>query len=702
MAGAITSGPMNQTQETTRPAGPQTPRGRGARLAATLLSHRVRALWILGGAGFLVFSAARIILLIVCRDRLEGVTAAEIVRCLYVGARFDGFPVGIAGLPLALALSLAPDTAFGNAWFRRIVTAYVTALVATMVFVAIAGAFFFLQFGSRLNWIVVDYLAMPAEVLQYIWAEYPVLLIFGGLAIFVAALYWALVRMLWSGPRPSAPIWTRPVLCLCLVAMCVFGIRGKLTGKVLHPGAAYAVSNNNTVGQLTLNDVYSLVAALRSEWRDERLEGREFPLPPHERAEQVARAMLYQPQDVDLKRPDNPLWRRTVTGKPQTDYNVVLVLMESMAGKPVGLMGHSPSHTPNLDALGREGLSFDRMYAVGIRTRRSICNTLCGHPDFSEKSLLVRARALGRFLALPQFFRDRGYKTAFIYGGKPAWDNMQAFLAGGGVDEFIGQEDGPQGELVNPWGVADELTFKKAHDRFMAYGDQKFFGVILTITNHEPFRAPPGQVEFVPGDSLEARKINCIRYSDWALGEFFRQAREAPYFKRTIFVLVADHGIEFSPTPMIDAEGYRVPCVIYAPGIVPPGRIRTVASQTDIPPTILALLGGEFDHCFFGRNLLTVPPDDGFAFMRNAEMIGLVRGDRMIVLPPMGTPVLYRMGNNGVLDLIEGAPSEIAGLQEEALSYHYMSAQLYLDMKYRPPIVIHRNCVSGSLGCAKG
>jgi phosphoglycerol transferase MdoB-like AlkP superfamily enzyme len=253
-----------------------------------------------------------------------------------------------------------------------------------------------------------------------------------------------------------------------------------------------------------------------------------------------------------------------------------------------------------------------------------------------------------------------------------------------GVEEFVGQQDGPQGKLVNPWGVADELTFKKAHDRFLSYGDRKFFGVILTITNHEPFRAPTGRVEFVPGDSLEARKINCIRYSDWALGEFFRQAREAPYFKRTIFVLVADHGIEFSPATMIDAEGYRVPCVIYAPGIVPPGRIRAVASQTDISPTILALLGGEFDHCFMGRNLLAVPPDDGFAFLRNANMIGFVRGDRMIALPPMRTPVLYRLGN-GALGLIEGTTSEIAGLQEQALSYHYLSAHLYLDRKYRSP-----------------
>jgi hypothetical protein len=35
--------------------------------------------------------------------------------------------------------------------------------------------------------------------------------------------------------------------------------------------------------------------------------------------------------------------------------------------------------------------------------------------------------------------------------------------------------------------------------------------------------------------------------------------------------------------------------------------------------------------------------------------------------------------------LIEGTTSEIAGLQEQALSYHYLGVKLYLDMKYRPP-----------------
>jgi phosphoglycerol transferase MdoB-like AlkP superfamily enzyme len=131
-------------------------------------------------------------------------------------------------------------------------------------------------------------------------------------------------------------------------------------------------------------------------------------------------------------------------------------------------------------------------------------------------------------------------------------------------------------------------------------------------------------------------------------------------------------------------EGYRVPCVIYAPGIVPQGRVRTVAGQTDLPPTILSLLGGEFDHCFMGRNLLAVPPDDGFAFMRSADMIGLVRGDRMIVVPPKANAVLYRLAGRSA-ERIDGQPSEIAELQEQALSYQYLGAQLYLDRKYCVP-----------------
>lgn len=676
-------------QDGNRPAEggpPEKSAGWLARLGEGFVCQRVRALWILAATGFVLFTVFRALLLVMSRQELAGVTTGEIVRCLTLGMRFDAFAMGIVVLPLALVLALAPDLAFALAWFRRAVTAYVAILVAAIALVETSGVYFFGQFGFRLNWMAIEYFQYPREVLTYIWNEYPVIWVFAGLGAAGAGLYWVLSRLLWSGRRPSGKVWPRPLYAVLLVSLCVLGIRGGLAKRPLSIGKAYDVSNNNVVGQLALNNVRTLVAAIRSGEADDRAEDSWYPFPPADRAATVARQLFYQAEDTDLAVPGNPLWRRTATGRPRADYNVVVILMEGQSGKPVGAMGHSPSYTPVLDALCREGLFFERMYAVGIRTKRAMVGVLCGHPDLGSRSVMEQSRAQGNFLTLPRILEDRGYGTVFVYGGRPEWDNTKGFFTGNGVDEFIGQNDGPAGQEVNPWGVADELTFQKAHERFVRYGDRPFFGAILTITNHEPFNYPRGRFEELPGDSAEVRKLNCYRYCDWALGEFFRKAREAPYFKKTIFVVVADHGRDFVLSRPIDVPGHRVPCVIYAPGIVTPGRVRAVAGQTDIPPTVLAMLGGEYEHCFFGRNLLKVREDDGFALFHGAERLGFVRGDRALVLAPRRVPFLFRLTADGQEEVNRGwAEPDAARLQEEMLSAYGVARRLYLTVQYRPP-----------------
>jgi len=585
----------------------------------------------------------------------------------------------------ALALSLAPKSAFGRRWFRRAITAYITVILAVAIFVSIAGAYFFAQFGFRMNWIAVEYLRFPREVLEYIWQTYPVVWVFLGLFLFMAGLYWALKRTFWSGAAPAEPIWSQPILAAVLVALCVLAIRGSLDRRPIRIGIAYTVSNNNVASQLALNDFYTLWAAISSHQSDQS-GADQHVYPPAKRAAQVAHEMLYLPGDVDVGIPDNPLWRRVVTGEPMKDYNVVVIVMESMSGKGIGAMGHSPSYTPVFDALCRDGTYFQQMYAVGNRTNHGIVGTLCGYPDISGGSVLVRSKALGHFLTLPGCLKDRGYKTVFLYGGKPAWDNLKGFFTLAGIEEFIGQEGGADESGQSAWGVPDELTFKRAHERFVQLADQKFFGVIVTVSNHEPFLAPPCPLDLLPNDSLENKKINSYRYADWAIGEFFRQARGAEYFKKTIFVMVSDHGRDFMPGRTIDVPGYHIPCVIYAPGIVPQRKISTTASQADIAPTVMSLLGGQFEHCFMGRDLLHVPGDDGFATLCHSDYVAMVHNDLALVIPPQCEPMLYRIhGYDQEPVPADQAAAVIPGLQEKLLSYHFMSRQLYLKVRYCHP-----------------
>ncbi len=175
-------------------------------------------------------------------------------------------------------------------------------------------------------------------------------------------------------------------------------------------------------------------------------------------------------------------------------------------------------------------------------------------------------------------------------------------------------------------------------------------GVILTLSNHAPFNLPEplpfARIE--TGGDLNDR-YNGMRYADWALGEFFRQASQEPYFDNTLFVITADHGFASPPmiTPM-QLSRFHVSLLFYAPGLLgnKGQRRQTVASQVDIVPSILGLQGMQDPHQCWGRNLFALPAtDEGFAVVKpsgGGDRVVLIEGERVLVLAPKGKPSLYR------------------------------------------------------------
>jgi phosphoglycerol transferase MdoB-like AlkP superfamily enzyme len=69
-----------------------------------------------------------------------------------------------------------------------------------------------------------------------------------------------------------------------------------------------------------------------------------------------------------------------------------------------------------------------------------------------------------------------------------------------------------------------------------------------------------------------------------------------------------------------------------------------VATQNDIAPTIMGLLGDSFTHQCWGRDVLSVK-DSGFALIKpsgNDEIVGFLRDDRIVVKRPNAPATLYR------------------------------------------------------------
>ncbi|MFB3892090.1 MAG: LTA synthase family protein [Phycisphaerae bacterium] len=665
-----------------QPGGSATPAwARRAALAVrrAFCGQRAKAFWITAVAMWLVFAAFRVGLMIACRADIAAAGAANLIRCLWVGMVYDAMPIGYALAPLAVALVLAPASAFARAGFRRMIATYCTAAVVLMLCVETIGAGFFLEFGCRLNWRAMDYFGHFGEVWQYIWREYHLLLVTAGMIIAACLTYLLLRRVIWSGPGAAEPWWLRLPRAAVAGVLCFLAMRGGWDKIPLQSGRAY-FCENQVVSELTLNNVFTLARAVESSL-GERSEESDFQFPDLADASRTVQQMIIQPADELVWGDANPLMRVTRTGRPMLRPNVVVIVMEGMAGRPVGAMGYAPSSTPFFDSLCSRGLFFDQMYAVGDRTSRGMVGALCGFPDLRYQSVMEKSRAKGRFTTLPSIFRDRGYRTMFLYGGNADFDNMKAFFAADGVERVIDIDGMPAGDLRTTWGAHDEVTLDRAHQAFEGMGDRTFFAQVLTLSNHEPFRMPEGRCPgLLPADNERNMVLNGYRYADWALEEFFRKARGSAYFARTVFVLVSDHGRR-DRHKRLDLAGHRVPCVIYAPGIVPARRVSTVCSQADIAPTLLSLLGGNYTHCFFGRDLLAVRPDDGFAVNLIEDRLTLVERDITISMIPARPPWAFRLQNDETVSvrLDQVGQERLDRMRHQLLSHVKLASHVYLN-----------------------
>ncbi len=660
--------------------------GRARRLWGLLSGPRCRPLWYVAAGGWLLFSGFRVALLLGSVGQLGRVSSADVAKCLLIGLWYDAMPMGYVLLPMTAALLLAPGRLFGRRWFRAAICGWAGAALGLMLTVEVIGAAFYATFGARLNWLALDHLATFRAPALYIAKTYPVWLLALAPTLGTYLFYRAIRRALGpSGAAPAAGRRMRLGLLAVLAALGVLGCRGSFR-RPLRFGPSY-FCDNKALAQLTLNNVFTLAHAVRTIAYDSLNELELYAFPPPQTAVAVTREMLRQQRDLDLGSGRNPLWRLTDTGRQEQDYNVVLILMEGMAGEPVGALGYPDSQTPFFDRLCRESLFFRRVYAVGNRTSRGIVGLLCGHPDLGGRSIMKRLRSQGNCLTLPGLLRRRGYHTLFIYGGDPDFDNMKRFFKADGMQSFVTADQMGPSELRNYWGYHDEVILRKAHETFLGMGDRKFFAVVVTISNHRPYDVPTGRVALLEPTTETNRMLNGYRYADWALEEFFRMARGAPYYGRTIFVLVSDHGRTYDPSQLFDVVGYRVPLVVHAPGIVPTGAIDTVGSQTDIAPTLLGLLGGTWQHCFMGRNLLDVRPGGGFALVHDDDRLALVRGDRALVLPPGGEPMLYRT-DALTMERIgpeQAEPHELETLRRQLLSYYRTGMHLYWTCSYQDP-----------------
>jgi phosphoglycerol transferase MdoB-like AlkP superfamily enzyme len=617
------------------------------------------------------WTVLRVVLFLAFRP--SGLPASELIAAFLSGLHRDCLVGLLLILPMLIWMLIMPERWLVTRWHRILFFGAAFIFWFVEFFLLFVEYFFFDEFRSRFNTVAVDYLLYPQEVFINIWESYHVGLFL--LFCLILSLAW-----LFAARRLFSRMWERPYRGTAKLAVLVTAAAaaGLLAGSIDLKGAH--ISNDRTLNEVANNGGISFVAAFVTRNLDYSTFYKTLPL---DEAYQRARRRLAEPQSTFVE--DGHSIRRHISGSTNAPrLNVVVFLEESLGSEFWGCLGRTNTLTPEMDKLAtEEGLLFTNLFACGNRTVRGMEGVLSSFPPLPGDSIVKRDHS-DNVETIARVLKRDGYSTVFLYGGRGLFDGMHSFTVRNGYDRFVEQKHFEHPTFTTIWGVCDEDIFNRAIEecRALAQSGNPFCATILSVSNHKPFTYPKGRIPENPDDQ---RRENAVKYSDYALGQFFRAAKKESFWTNTIFAVVADHGARVYGSQSIPIHSYEIPLVILGPAAVKaPARLGQLGNSLDIAPTILGILGRPYESMFFGRDILKDPPETGRALLNHNRDIGLLFGDRLVVLGLRQTVEFYSGDPKRVeMKLLKQASASDLELEKDTTALYQVADDLYMHQRYR-------------------
>ncbi|WP_292359438.1 MULTISPECIES: LTA synthase family protein [unclassified Methylophaga] len=630
--------------------------------------------------GLVILSLSRLGLVVWQWERVT--TAASLPTIFWQGIRADLIMLGMLLAPLALGLPLLANRPGWKFW-QNLVLVWGVMVIVIISFMEASTPAFISQYDLRPNRLFVEYLKYPREVFATLWHGFRMPLV-TGLLLTVASGCLAvklLQRWLNNTQRPW-PLWklwlTWPLLIIVLVLM----IRSSVGHRPANP-SSFALTPDAMVNSLMLNSAWSVYFAIYN-MQHESNAAEVYGTMSNE-AIMAEIHESYPWIGIDSKSKFPTLNTRQATVKRDKPLNLVIILQESMGATFVESLGGEYAVTPELERLKQKGWWFEQLYATGTRSVRGIEAVISGYLPTPARSVVKLSLSQQNFFTIAGLLKQQGYFTEFIYGGESHFDNMASFFIGNGFESVIDQHDYPHAVFTGSWGVSDEDLLNKAHQQIQqkhAQG-QPYFSLVFTSSNHSPYEFPDGRIEL--DNPVKQSNTNAVKYADYALGQFFDKAMQSDYWDNTLFLVIADHDLNVYGDALVPIERFQIPGLILGADIQP-RRIPTVASQIDMAPTLLSLMGVNAETPMIGRDLSldSEQQSTGRALMQFADYFALMHGEKVTVLRPQNSALEgYYSPKSRQLEIV--GPASTAD-ERKALSHVLLPSWLYREQRYDMPL----------------
>lgn len=612
---------------------------------------------------------------------------------------------GVIALPSLLLIPLGIRA--WNPTRRVLFRIAVTVALMVVIFLMISEWYFFAEFESRFNTVAIDYLIYPHEVFTNLRESYPLPWIgagclVGGFAL-SALLFLKAPPVRWPSVRPMAR-WAFAAIWTLLAGIGI-------THNQLQP---LPLHRQRVVAELSAN---GWASALRAAWSRNLSYPDFYPVLDRAEAFRRVRSLLAEPgvqfigpevtaapkpaADGTVDAEAEARWldaardslRRTIPGDPSKPrLNLCIITEESLGSEFWGCLGREKDGrpdtlTPRMDQLVADGATlFTHLLADGNRTIRGLEAIYSSFPPLPGDSILARDKT-ENVETLARVLKRDDYATLFLYAGHGTFDYIRSYSQRNGWDRLVEESDFKSPVFRTAWGVSDEDLLQRGVEEMRALhqAGKPFLTTFMTVSNHRPFTYPTGRI---PEDPSARQRHHAVRYADWALGDFFERARKEAFWTNTVFVVIADHGARVYGSQTIPLRSYQIPCVVVAPALPNlPRRIDAEASQMDIAPTLLGMIGRPYESLFFGHNVLDpAGARQARCLMHHNRSVAVYRDRRQVVFG-LNKTLEYWSGDPGSGAMVRQPEPDAAALalRDDGIALFQVADELYTARRFNLP-----------------
>ncbi len=351
------------------------------------------------------------------------------------------------------------------------------------------------------------------------------------------------------------------------------------------------------------------------------------------------------------------------------DKNIIVIHAESLQTFAMNTTFNGQEVTPFLNKIAKEGLYFSNYYSqvsVGTSSDAELTFTTSLMPTQSGTAFVSYFDRT--YVSMPQIMNNNNYYTFSMHGNNADFWNRRAMHEKLGYQKFYSKKDYDVTEENSiGLGISDKAFF---HQSVLKIEDiskehSKFYGQLITLTNHTPFSDldkygefpvdikeniinEEGVVEEVSYPFMEGTKLGnyfkSVHYADSALEEFFNELDSKGLLDNTAIIIYGDHDARLPEREFVrlynydkdtdsikdkDSEDYKefgsyqyelnrkVPFIIWtkdSKGTILNKEVTDVMGMYDAMPTLANMFGVEKSKYSLGHDIFNIKEDNIVVF----------------------------------------------------------------------------------------